>query len=292
MIVVKAIVITVAVLGGLGLVFGLILALASKLFAVQVDPRKELLMEVMPGANCGACGFAGCSAYADAVISGASVVGACPVGGAEVAKKMASIMGTADVGAAVRQVAMVRCNGNGSNRSLYQYEGIADCLAASRVAAGGPLACQYGCLAYGSCMKVCDFGAITIRDGHAAVDTEKCVGCLKCISACPRGLITVVPYGSEIFVTCFSRDKGVVTRSVCDCGCIGCGLCVKACSTGAITVENNLASIVDYSKCVACGACIDKCPQHLIRRASEAREGEALFLIPEQAVNAQGQGEK
>lgn len=279
MIVLKAIAITVAVLGGLGLIFGLILALASKIFAVDEDPRKELLLDIMPGANCGACGFAGCSAYVDAVLEGTTVIGACPVGGTAVAEKMASIMGVTDIGAAVRQVALVRCNGNGSNRNLYQYEGIADCLAASRVAAGGPLACQYGCLAFGTCVKVCDFGAITVKNGCAVVDMEKCVGCLKCVNACPRNLITVVPYGSEICVKCASRDKGMDTRAVCDCGCIGCGLCAKVCPHGAVTVENNLASI-DYSKCVACGACIAKCPQHLICRASEAHEDETGLFIP------------
>lgn len=280
-VVLKAIAITIAILGGLGLVFGLILAIASKIFAVEEDPRKELLMEIMPGANCGACGFAGCSAYADAVIEGTTVVGACPVGGAALAQKMASIMGVTDVGASVRQVAMVRCNGSGSNRNRYNYEGIQNCLAASRVAAGGPLACRFGCLGYGSCMNLCDFGAISVEDGVAKVDTEKCVGCLKCISACPRNLITVVPYGSEVVIKCSSRDKGAFTRSACERGCIGCSLCVKACPSGAITVENNLASI-DYNKCIACGACIEKCPQKLIRRASEERKGEeeALFLIP------------
>lgn len=280
--VLKAVAVTIAVLGGLGLIFGLILAIASKVFAVDEDPRKELLMEIMPGANCGACGFAGCSAYADAVINGTTVVGACPVGGTEVAEKMARIMGVTDIGAAVRQVAFVRCSGHGSDRSRYNYEGIQDCLAASRVAAGGPLACQYGCLAYGSCVKVCDFDAITVKDGCAVVNMEKCVGCLKCISACPRNLITVVPYGSDILFKCHSFDKGVDTRAVCDNGCIGCGLCAKACPHGVITVENNLAFIADYSKCTSCGACIEKCPQKLIRRASETHEGEdtAPFLIP------------
>jgi len=278
----KAIGIAVAVLGGLGLLFGLVLAAASKVFAVDEDPRKELLLEIMPGANCGACGFAGCSAYAEAVISGTTVVGACPVGGTELAEKMAHIMGVTNVGAAMRQVAHVRCNGNGSNRHLYHYEGIQDCLAASRVAAGGPLACQYGCLAFGTCAKVCDFDAITIQNGCAQVDMEKCVGCLKCVSACPRNLITIVPYGTDICVKCYSRDKGVETRLVCDSGCIGCGLCVKACPNGAVTVENNLASI-DYSKCTSCGACIKKCPQKLIRRASEPPKADdtAIFLLPE-----------
>lgn len=283
MAVIKALLSAVAVLGGLGLIFGLILALASRVFAVREDPRKKRLDEIMPGANCGACGFAGCSAYAEAVVAGTTVVGACPVGGRELAAKMAHIMGVTDVGAGIRQVALVRCNGNGSNRHLYQYEGIQDCLAASRVAAGGPLACQYGCLAFGTCVKVCDFDAITVKDGCAEVDMEKCVGCLKCVSACPRKLITVVPYGTDICIKCYSRDKGVATRSVCDSGCIGCGLCVSACPTGAITMENNLASIVDYSKCISCGACIDKCPQKLIRRAnvSHPEDKKALFLIPE-----------
>ena len=274
--------IPVAVLGGLGLVFGLILALASKVFFVKEDPRKQLLDEIMPGANCGACGFAGCSAYADALIAGTTVVGACPVGGVELAKKMAHIMGVADIGSTLRQVAFVRCNGSGSNRNLYNYDGIQDCLAASRVAGGGPLACQYGCLAFGSCMKACDFDAISIQNNCAVVDMEKCVGCLKCISTCPRNLITVVPYGSDVLVKCHSRDKGVDTRNVCESGCIGCGLCAKACPNGVITVENNLASIVDYSKCTSCGACIDACPQNLIRRAKEEpKKEEKAFLLPQ-----------
>ena len=283
MAVIKALLSAVAVLGGLGLVFGLILALSSRIFAVHEDPRKKRLNEIMPGANCGACGFAGCPAYADAVVEGTTVVGACPVGGPELARKMAHIMGVTDTGAGIRQVALVRCNGNGSNRHLYQYEGIQDCLAASRVAAGGPLACQYGCLGFGTCAKVCDFDAITVKDGCAEVDMEKCVGCLKCVSACPRNLITVVPYGTDICIKCYSRDKGVATLSVCDSGCIGCGLCVSACPTGAITIENNLASIVDYSKCISCGACIEKCPQKLIRRANTSypEDRNPLFLIPE-----------
>ncbi len=257
---------TVAVLGGLGLAFGLILALASKVFSVKTDPRKGKLMAIMPGANCGACGFAGCSAYVDALIAGTTVVGVCPVGGSELASKMASIMGVADTGAGVRQVAMVRCNGNGSNRHLYQYEGIRDGLAASRAPAGGPLACRYGCLGYGSCVKVCPFDAISVQDGCAVVDHDRCMGCLKCVSACPRGLITVVPYGSYVYLKCSSKDKGAVTRQVCESGCIGCGLCARACPSGAIALADNLASI-DYSKCISCGACAEHCPQKLIRLA-------------------------
>ncbi len=281
--VLKAIGITIAILGGLGLVFGFILAISSKLFAVEEDPRKELLMEIMPGANCGACGFAGCSAYADAVIEGTTVVGACPVGGTTLAQKMGSIMGVTNIGASVRQVAIVRCSGSGINRNRYNYEGIQTCLAASRMSAGGPLACRFGCLGYGSCMNLCDFGAISIENGAAKIDTETCVGCLKCINACPRNLITVVPYGSEIVLQCSSRDKGVLTRSACENGCIGCGLCAKACPNEAITVTDNLASI-DYNKCTSCGTCIEKCPQKLIRRTSEDRKVEegTPFLLPHQ----------
>ena len=267
--VLTAIVAAVAVLGGLGLVFGLILAAASRVFAVKEDPRKAKLLEMLPGANCGACGFAGCSAYADAVVEGATVVGVCPVGGQETAEKMAAIMGVSELATTVRQVAMVRCNGSGSSRTLYNYEGIPDCLAASRVAAGGPLACGYGCLAFGSCVKVCDFGAIRVKDGCAQVDKEKCVGCMKCMSACPRGLITLIPYGSDIFIKCLSRDKGVATRAVCDSGCIGCGLCARNCPSGAIRMKDDLA-LLDYGKCTSCGTCISWCPRHLIHKADEA----------------------
>lgn len=277
----KTIGITISILGGLGLIFGLILAVASKLFTVDQDPRKELLIEIMPGANCGACGFAGCSAYADAVIEGTTVVGACPVGGKVLAEKMSSIMGVTNVDVSVRQVAMVRCSGNGADRTRYNYEGIQTCLAASRMAAGGPLACRFGCLGYGSCMNLCDFGAIFIKNGAARIDPERCVGCLKCISACPRNLITVVPYGSEVVIQCSSYDKGVYTHSVCETGCIGCGLCAKSCPNGAITVTDNLASI-NYNKCTSCGICIDKCPQKLISRASEEHISEETpFLIPQ-----------
>lgn len=279
--VLKTIGIAIAVLGGLGLIFGFILAIASKLFAVEKDPRKKLLMEIMPRANCGACGFTSCSAYTDAVIKGTTVVGACPVGGAALAQKMGSIMGVSHVGTSIRQVAMVRCSGSGINRNRYNYEGIQTCLAASRMAAGGPLACRFGCLGYGSCMNLCDFGAISIESGSAKIDTEKCVGCLKCISACPRNLITIVPYSFEVVLQCSSRDIGVFTQNTCENGCIGCGLCVKACPNAAITIADNLASI-DYNKCTSCGACIKKCPQKLIRRASKDRKEEgAPFLIPQ-----------
>ncbi len=272
---------TVIVLGGLGLLFGLVLALFSRIFAVKEDPRKAKMLEIMPGANCGACGFAGCSAYADAVIEGTSVIGACTVGGSEVAQKMAAIMGVSDVGPIVRQVAFVRCSGNGSTRALYNYEGIQDCVAASRLPAGGALACRYGCLAFGSCTKVCEFGAISVHDGHATVDMDKCAGCLKCVNICPRNLITVVPYGSDVYVQCFSKAKGAQTRIVCDKGCLGCGLCSKNCPTGAIKVQDNLASVVDYNLCIGCGTCIEKCPQHLIRRASEIHEESNPYLLPE-----------
>ncbi len=279
--VLKAIGVTVAVLGGLGLIFGAVLAVASKVFAVQEDPRKAELLEVLPGANCGGCGFAGCSAYAEAVVEGSAPVGACPVGGAEAAQKMAAIMGvSAEV--AARQVAMVRCSGGGSNRKLYQYEGQQSCLAASRMAGGGPLACQHGCLGFGSCVDACAYNAISIVDGCAVVNKENCVACRKCIETCPRGLITLVPYDAQIHVKCSSRAKGVDTRAVCDGGCIGCGLCAKACPNEAIKVENNVACI-DYSKCTGCGACAAKCPQKIIRMETVAEQQ------PEQAEEAVAQ---
>jgi Na+-translocating ferredoxin:NAD+ oxidoreductase RNF subunit RnfB len=257
------ILIAVAVLGGLGLIFGLILAISSKIFAVKEDERLAPLTEALPGANCGGCGFSGCAAYASAVIDGTAQVGLCSVGGNESAQKMAEIMGLDEVPEAVRNVAFVRCTGLGHDTTKYIYSGIDDCLAATRLPGGGSIACSFGCLGYGSCSKACPYDAIHVENFVAKVDEEKCKGCSICINTCPRSLITLVPYGDKTVVRCANHSKGNLTRFVCPIGCIGCTLCTKVCPTGAITVEDNLARI-DYAKCTHCGACVEKCPRKLI----------------------------
>ena len=265
------ILIAVAVLGVLGLVFGLVLAAASKIFYVETDPRLEALNECLPGANCGGCGYAGCGGYAEAVLNGEAPIGKCNSGGNECSLAMATIMGVKAEEVA-RQVALVRCSGfrrtDESGKELgakrkAEYEGFADCLAATKVGGNGPIACKFGCLGFGNCTKACKYDAIHVVDGVAVVDKEKCVGCMACAKACPRNIIVPVNYDNHIIIACNSHAKGAVTIRGCTQGCIGCGLCTKICPEEAIRVENNLA-VIDYSKCTNCGLCATVCPKKLI----------------------------
>lgn len=254
----------ILVLGGMGLLFGLVLAAASRVFYVQTDDRLEPLTEALPGANCGGCGFSGCQAYAQAVLEGKAPIGKCASGGDESAEKMAAIMGVKPE-KVERRVALIRCSGK-ATKDRGAYEGIHDCLAATKVAGNGPLICKFGCLGFGNCAKVCQHDAIHVIDGIARVDWEKCVGCMSCAAACPRNLIIPVKYGTDVVVACASTAKGAVTIRGCDNGCIGCGLCQKICPEDAIHVDHFLASI-DYSKCTSCGLCATVCPKHLIADA-------------------------
>jgi len=265
------ILIAIGILGGLGLVFGLVLAGASKIFYVETDPRLEKLNECLPGANCGGCGYAGCGGYAEAVLKGDAAIGKCAAGGNECAQAMAAIMGV-KAEAMTRKVALVRCSGGrivdssgkelGAKRKA-EYEGFYDCLAASKVGGNGPLSCKFGCLGYGNCIKACKYGAISIVDGVAKVDSDKCVGCMSCVAACPRDVIVPVEYDKHVIIACSSHAKGAIPVRGCSQGCIGCGICMKVCPKDAIHVDRNLA-VIDYTKCDSCGLCATVCPKHLI----------------------------
>lgn len=247
---------------GLGLLMGALLALASKLFAVKKDEKAEAIKECLPGANCGGCGYSGCDAYAAAVSAGDAPVNKCSVGGAEAASKIAQIMGV-DAGAQVRMRAQVMCSGTGEYaKKKYIYEGIDDCVAASKIG-GGDKMCKNGCIGLGTCVRACPFDAIVVENGVAAVDYSKCKGCGICVSACPKGIIKLIPFDAKHWVGCMSVDDGKNTRKVCDVGCISCKICQKNCPAGAINVDNFVASI-DYDKCTGCDICTDKCPRHII----------------------------
>ena len=250
------------VLGGLGVFFGLLLAISSKVFYVKVDEREEKVAACLNGANCGGCGYAGCAAYAAAIVRDGAPIDRCTPAGQEGVKGLAAIMGVEAVEMA-RQVAFVRCSGGDKAQVKYEYNGVKDCALAAQAIGGGQRSCAYGCLGFGSCVKACRFGALHIENGVAKVDEEKCRGCMACVAACPKHLIVGVPYGFEGAIPCANTDKGGITRKVCESGCLGCHLCEKFCPHNAIHVIDNL-SVKDYSKCQNCGICAEKCPRKLI----------------------------
>ena len=252
---------------GISLLLGVMLAAASIIFAVRVDPRIPQVQECLPGANCGGCGFAGCSACAEAIVKGEAKTSACPVGGQPVADKIAAIMGT-EAGTVTRMRAQVMCSGTLDNaKKKYIYEGATDCNAAMRLG-GGPKLCPNGCIGLGSCTVVCKHDAISIVNGVAVVNYQKCAGCGMCTETCPKHIIKLVPYDSKIWVGCSSLDKGPQVRTYCEVGCIGCHLCEKTCEHGAIKVNGFVAEI-NYSACTGCGKCAAKCPRHIIINADD-----------------------
>lgn len=259
---ITGIIIATCIVGGTGVIIGLLLGFAGKAFEVEVDEKEIAIRECLPGNNCGGCGYAGCDALAKAISAGEAPASACPVGGAEVASKIAEIVG-GDV-EITKNVAFVKCSGTCEKAGdRFEYYGNKDCNQAALSTGGGPKSCSYGCMGFGSCVKVCEFDAISVKDGIAVVDKEKCVACGKCIKACPKHLIELVPYEQRTFVACNSNDFGKDVKAVCQAGCIGCKICEKNCEFDAIKVENNLAHI-DYSKCTNCGKCKEKCPVKVI----------------------------
>lgn len=255
---------TLIFLAGLGTVFGLGLAFAAKRFAVQIDPKVEQVKDVLAHAHCGACGYAGCEQYAEAVVKNPEVPpNLCIPAGARGAEAVALITGKkADIREPI--FARIMCQGGWSKSTKrFKYEGVQDCRAAV-LAGGGDKSCIYGCIGYGTCSRVCPFGAITMSDDHLPiVDIKKCTGCRKCEAACPKRVIEVLPASKAVIVACHSKDKGVDVRKYCQVGCIACGKCVKICPFDAPSISNNLSRI-DLNRCRVCGLCVGHCPTNAI----------------------------
>ncbi|MBZ9625020.1 RnfABCDGE type electron transport complex subunit B [Clostridium sp. FP2] len=258
-------------IGGMGLVFGVVLGYANKKFHVPVDPKVPLVREALPSANCGACGFAGCDAYAAAVVDGGTPLNLCSVGGASVAQNIGEIMGLT-VETANPKVAFVKCKGTcGVAKEKYVYDGVMDCRQAVIAPGEGPKACSDGCLGFASCVRACEFNALHIIDGVAVVYKDNCVACGTCIKVCPKNLIELVPATQEVLIECNSKSKGKSVKENCGVGCIACTMCVKVCPSEAITMVNNLATI-DFEKCTQCGLCSTKCPTKAISKPLKAHE--------------------
>ena len=291
---------SIATLGVLGLIYGLVLAFASKKFYVKVDPKIEEIIEVLPSANCGACAFAGCAAYAEAIVINDEDFTKCAPGGDDVIAAIAKIMGK-EASSADKKIAVIHCQSGGNNNTKlrYQYQGVSTCKAAVLVA-GGPNLCSFGCVSLNDCVAACNFDALHVdENGMRVVDKEKCTGCGACARACPRDLIDMVSIKKRVHVLCKSTDKGGEARKVCgnSTACIGCMLCVKKCKFDAIHVSNFLATI-DYNKCVNCGMCADVCPTSAIFdplkevRAKKRAEAKKKAAAAKAAIEAKKAEEK
>ncbi|HKM94309.1 MAG TPA: Fe-S cluster domain-containing protein [Prolixibacteraceae bacterium] len=259
---------TIITISAIGIGAAIILYFAARKFYVFEDPRIDDVEEALPSANCGGCGYAGCRAFAEAIVKDNSLTDKfCPVGGNDTMGKVATIMNLVAEEQA-RRTAVVRCNGTCEHRpKTNNYEGATTCAIAS-MSYGGETDCQYGCLGFGDCCVVCDFDAIHMnpKTGLPEVDDEKCVACGACVEACPKNLIELrkqMPKYRKIYVACRNEDKGAAAKKSCEVACIGCGKCEKVCEFDAITIINNLA-FIDSDKCKLCRKCVSVCPTHSI----------------------------
>lgn len=287
---VMTILIPVLALGLLGAVFATLLAVSFKRFVVKSDPKVEGILSALPGSNCGACGFPGCLGLAEAIAAGKAEANGCVAGGNSTAQKVAAVLGVS-LEPQTELVAFVACRAGRSTAVMnYQYQGVENCQSANLLF-GGDKACAYGCLGLGSCVRACPFDAIHVNgEGLAVVDRVKCRSCKKCVAACPRQLISMVPKSQDVLVACKNQDRGNKARQVCPIACTACKICQKNCQYDAIHVELaakapvgaipgapaagpaavgtaaptpgilNLA-VIDFEKCTQCGTCVEKCPQ-------------------------------
>lgn len=257
---------TTLAIGGVGALCGGALALAAKFLSVYEDPRIGQASELLPGANCGGCGFAGCADYAKAIIVDGADINLCAPGGESTLKALAAMMGVTAT-AADKKVAIVLCGGNSKNAPRkFAYNGVADCTAAHATGAGDKK-CSYGCLGYGSCSRVCPSGAIELTSNLAVVHPDLCIGCGACVKTCPRNLIKMVPAKRFIHVLCSSKDKGPAVKKACSVGCIGCTKCTKLADNESITMNGPLA-IVDYTKDLTNEDVIEACPSKCIKKVN------------------------
>lgn len=250
--------IPVIILGICGLGAGILLTAASEIFHVEVDERVEKIGDALPQANCGACGFAGCSDYADAIVNNNAATNLCRPGGADAAGKIAEVLGVAAADV-VPMTAVVLCNGDCNSTKLqFDFGGVQSCKAVKRFYNGNGM-CKYGCIGFGDCAAVCEHDAIKIENGLAKIIPSLCGACGQCVDVCPNQIISIKPKSKSVDVLCSSKDNGKATKLACSNGCIGCKICEKKCPSDAIKVIDAHA-VIDYDKCTSCGECKAACP--------------------------------
>ncbi len=265
----SGIVLAVIVVAMIGLICGIMLSVASKFMEVPVDESVELVRGCLPGANCGACGYAGCDAYAEALVKDPSIgANKCIPGGAETAESIAEILGV-EAGSVEPMIAALRCNGNCDNTEAQTvWQGKATC-AGNKLLFGGKNKCVYGCIGFGDCAEVCEQNAIDIYNGISHIDSDLCIGCTMCVKACPMGILEMIPKRAAVLLECSNKDKGKAAMTVCKVSCISCGKCARGCEAGAIEMIGGLP-VVDYEKCTRCGKCVAECPRKCIAAVSIA----------------------
>jgi electron transport complex protein RnfB len=266
----------------LSLLLGIVIVIVSKAFALPIDQRFDEIRAILPGANCGACGYNTCDGYARVLTDKETTDAArCPVGGTDVAQDLAAYLGLQPQEFIV-QVAQVMCQGTTQyTKKRYEYSGTLSCTAAHGLFSG-PNACTYGCMGYGDCAAACPYQAISVENGIAYVDRDRCTACSICVKTCPKKLIAIIPKRLNAYsVKCCNKWPGAQTRKNCTIGCIGCKKCFNVCEFAAITMDGPLA-IIDQKKCTQCGKCLPECPTNAI--ATGLMSYDELHGLPSKAL--------
>lgn len=248
----------------LAALLGFIITVVFRFFAVESNEKEEAILELLPGVNCGGCGYSGCQGYAAALADGSDTnLGKCTAGGKDTMDSLSEYFGQVPA-TFIPKLAVVRCQGSNEQvRVRYQYEGSVNCHTANGLF-GGPGTCSHGCLGFGDCVRACEYDAIEVKNGVAVVNPDKCIACGACVEACPRALISIEPKFQDLtIVRCMNPDAGKDVRKVCDIGCIGCTLCVKKCPEQCISMVDKRA-VIDQERCTQCGTCAGVCPTHAI----------------------------
>lgn len=257
------ILIAIGIMLVIAVVFGFLIMVVSKKFAVQTDEREDAVLGCLAGANCGGCGKAGCSAFAHSLVENKSNIDDCSVTNKENKEKIAKVLGIEYSGAGSYKY-VVACSGGDNATDRNTYVGEADCVRQT-MAVGGRKACSSGCLGDGTCTVACKYGAIKIEGGLSYIDRALCMSCGACAKACPKSVIAKIDSSAKVYVACSTNCRGKEVMDACKSGCIGCGLCARGCPQGAVTMVNNLP-VFDYTKCVACFSCVEKCLRKVIHK--------------------------